>query len=159
MGTWEKQKFDLITASKTKKYKIITAVVLVLGVLMLVGGILLHGSLTSAVTPNDLRVVPQTLSGYDGETCTLSQDETFVLSTGTLQNRPLTEAIKFKLDEDAQKFLVIQNHKNQTITSSNYQGLFRFHITNPDVDNQSGKVRITCANKIIEITVVYTKQK
>ena len=84
--TGEKPKFDLITASKTKKYKIITAVVLIIGVLLLALGLLLRSTLTSAVTPNALTIVDGTLSNLEGTgptnyNCTISIDQTFVLTT------------------------------------------------------------------------------
>ena len=88
--TGEKPKFDLITASKTKKYKIITAVILVVGLLMLGGGLLFRGLVTSAVAPNSLQI--DMLSNLQGHNCTISKNQLFCLSTGTVEGRALSQA-------------------------------------------------------------------
>ena len=171
--TGEKPKFDWITASKTKKYKIITAVVLVIGVLLLGGGILLRGLLTAAVTPNGLTIMNGSLSGLDGTgpvgyKCTISQDESFVLSTSTLQDRALANPIVFTLDADAQTFLAIYDTKNSyEIGSSNYQGLFWLHIRDNAPEwvtdaagrqvRPSGNLKITCGSKTLMIKITYHK--
>ena len=118
LTTGEKPKFDLITASKTKKYKIISAVVLVIGILLLGTSILLHSMLSSAVTPNALTIMDKSLSGLNGKgpinyTCTISQDEPFVLTTGTPQDRGLANPILFEIDDDAKTFLEVRDKDNQ----------------------------------------------
>ena len=166
-ATGEKPKFDLITASKTKKYKIITAVVLLIGVAFLGLGWLLKSTVTAAVTPNDLTIMEGTLSNYDGTNCILSQDEAFVLSTGTLPDSPLSDPIIFTLDAGASRFVQIYDSKMRPITQSNYQGLFYLHIF-PDtpefIDNgygemvrPSGNLIIRCGSHVIQIKLTYHK--
>jgi|GEM_PF-3133755 len=169
----DKPKFDLVTASKTKKYKIITGVILGLGVLLLLGGILMRTLVTSAVTPNALTITNGTLSGLDGTgpmnyVCTISQDETFVLTTSTPIDRPLANAIKFELDENAQTFLEVRdNTDTEKINSSNYQGLFYLHVldTAPEfIDSDtdeairpSGYLTIRCGSRALRIKFTYHK--
>ncbi len=171
--TGEKPKFDLITASKTKKYKIITSIVLVIGVLCLAFSLLLRSMITSAILPNSLEIVEGSLSGLNGVrpvnyTCVISQNQTFMLSTGTPQDRALSEPIQFILDADASLFLDVYDKTNSyPINSSNYQGLFYLHIKNgapeyvKDQNNQdvrpSGKLTIKCGAKILQITFTYHK--
>ena len=173
LGTSEKPKFDLITASKTKKYKIITAVVLVLGVLLLVGGILLRYTLTSAVTPNALSIMEKSLSGLSGTgptnyTCTISQDECFVLSTTTPQDRALANPIKFNFDDNIKPYIEVRDKSNSyAISSSHYQGKFYLHVSDnaPEfVQNTYGEqvrptgyLTITCGSKVLRIKLTYHK--
>ncbi len=170
--TGEKPKFDLITASKTKKYKIITAVVLIIGVLLLALGLLLRSTLTSAVTPNALTIVDGTLSNLEGTgptnyNCTISIDQTFVLTTGTPQNRALANPIIFTLDNDAKQFLEIRDKTNTTtIGKAYYQGMFYLHLRdnvpeyvekNGEQVRPSGYLTITCGSKILRIKFTYRK--
>lgn len=172
--TGEKPKFDFIAASKTKKYKITASVILVVGVLCLAISIFLRSTLTSAITPNSLTIVKDSLSGLDGMgplnyTCTISQDETLRLSTGTPQERALANAITFIIDDDAKAFLEVRDKTNSTkINSSNYQGLFYLHIKDnapeyvKDNNNQdvrpSGNLTIKCASKVLRIKITYHKK-
>ena len=166
LASGEKQKFDLVTASKTKKYKIIVAVVLVIGVLFLAGGLLMRSMLTSAVTPNALTIMDGTLSNLDGTAptdyiCTVSQDESFVLSTSTPQDRALANPITFTLYDGAETFLEV------AISSSNYQGMFWLHIRDDvpeyvedSAGNQvrpSGYLRIACGSKVLRLKITYHK--
>ena len=156
MTTGEKPKFDLIAASKTKKYKIIFGVVLALGILLFVGGIILHSTLTQAVTPNSLSI--QFLSGLDNSECIISQDEGFALYTGTETNRPLANPIIFELDQDAQQFVEIRDKKNESkIDSYRYQGLFYLHVLPSAIDNATGKLKIHCGSKSLLIKLTYKK--
>lgn len=164
-ATGEKTKFDLITASKTKKYKIVTAVILVLGVLLMGGGFLLRSLNTSAVTPNNLTITE--LSGLDGTeryyTCTISIDSPFVLTTGTPKDHPLANPITFTLDADAQSFLQVCDKNYRVINSYNYQGQFYLHIrtdiTVPEfLDNgerPTGTLTIRCGTHVIIIKITY----
>ena len=97
LGTGDKPKFDLITASKTKKYKIITAVVLIFGLLFLGLGLLLKGAVTQTVIPNNLEI--SELSGLtqkNGEYfCDISIDQTFIINTGTATAEDIKELIEF----------------------------------------------------------------
>ncbi len=160
-STGEKPKFDLITASKTKKYKIITGVILGLGVVILAVSLLLKSMVTQAVIPNTLMI--NNLSNLNGTgplnyTCTISQDETFTLSTGTTEGRALVDPIKFTLFDGAETFLDIQE-------KSYYDGLFTLYIRddapalveneNGDMVRPSGKLRITCGSYVLEITFTY----
>ena len=160
-ATGEKQKFDLVTASKTKKYKIITGVILGIGVVLLLLSLLLKGSVTQAVVPNTLMI--NNLSnlkgtGPTGYTCVISQNETFTLSTGTTQGRALATPIKFTLLNGAKDFLEIQD-------SSYYDGLFTLRIRNNApafVENDfgqmvrpTGTLRITCGSYVIQIQFTY----
>ena len=171
-ATGDKPKFDLITASKTKKYKIITAVVLTVGVLLLALGLLLRSTLTSAITPNDLTIVKDTLSGLDGTgptnyTCEVSIDQPFVLSTSTPQQRALANPITFKLDADAQTFLEVRDKTDSyAINQAYYQGMFYLHVREnvPAYINQNGEdvrpsgyLTITCGSKVLRIQFTYVK--
>ena len=173
----DKPKFDWVTTSKTKKYKIITGVILGLGVLLLLGGILMRNLVTSAVTPNALTIMNGTLSGLDGTgpmnyVCTISQDETFVLTTSTPTDRPLANAIKFELDDDAATFLEVRNSTDErAISSSNYQGMFYLHIKDTANDNlnadgyiaanteedvrPTGYLTIRCGSRALRIKFTY----
>ena len=173
LASGEKQKFDLVTASKTKKYKIIVAVVLVIGVLFLAGGLLMRSMLTSAVTPNALTIMDGTLSNLDGTAptdyiCTVSQDESFVLSTSTPQDRALANPITFTLYDGAETFLEVRDISDSyAISSSNYQGMFWLHIRDDvpeyvedSAGNQvrpSGYLRITCGSKVLRLKITYHK--
>lgn len=167
-ATGEKRKFDWIATSKTKKYKIITAVVLVIGVLFLGLGLLMQNMQTAAVVPNRLEIVDGTLSGLVGgklNTYNISQDETIVLTTGTVDGRPLTTPIEFFLLDGAEEFLEIYDSTNtKPITSSHYSGLFYLHIRDnapgPDENNiyPSGILRITCGSYALQINLTYYKK-
>ncbi len=164
-ATGEKPKFDLITASKTKKYKIITAVVLVIGVLLLGLSILMYNMLTVAVAPNNLFV--DNLSNYSRNlgTCTISQDESFTITTGNPIDRALIDPIIFELDADAAVFLQIYDQTNtHEISSSRYQGLFYLHIRkdapttvekNGITVEPSGILKIKCGIHITQINITY----
>lgn len=168
-ATGEKQKFDWITASKTKKYKIITAVVLVIGVLFLGLSLIMRNLQTSAVVPNSLTIMDSTLSGYDAKSNSykISQDETIVLSTGTVEGRALTTPIRFELDSAAAKFLEVRDNTNEDrITSSHYAGLFYLHIlddapgpeeTDDGFQYPQGTLTITCGSYLLEIKFTYYK--
>ncbi|MCQ2382053.1 MAG: hypothetical protein MJ054_01990 [Clostridia bacterium] len=164
----EKPKFDLITASKTKKYKIITSIVLVVGILMLIGGILLRTTLTSAVTPNALTI--NHLSNLDNSTCKISRDESFVISTSTPSNRALATPIIFELDDDAKLFLEVREKTDsQAINSAYYQGLFYLHVLDnapsylgegtTDENRPAGYLTIRCGSKALKIKMIYYKSK
>lgn len=162
--TGEKPKFDLITASKTKKYKIITAVVLLIGVLCLAGGLLMHSFVTKAVTPNNLKL--NNLSGWKGgEKYVISTDESFTLSTGNVFGRPLTDPITFTLLDGADQFVEVWDSESKQITSSYYAGVFYFHIkagAPTRVQNEmglwvapSGTVVIRCGSHVVKIVLEY----
>lgn len=167
--TGDKPKFDLITASKTKKYKIIFGIILGLGVLLLIGGIVLRGTLTSAVTPNSLTI--EHLSNLDGAApinykCIISQDESFVLSTSTPQDRALINPITFDLDDDAKMFAEIREKTNTTaITQDRYQGMFWIHIRDDaprfigteqtDANRPKGYLTIRCGSRVLRIELTY----
>ena len=158
LGTGDKPKFDLITASKTKKYKIITAVVLIFGLLFLGLGLLLKGAVTQTVIPNNLEI--SELSGLtqkNGEYfCDISIDQTFIINTGTLSGRALAEPITFTLLDGADLFLSVYDATNDhLITEAYYPGLFYLHIKRnaPAYINRqgeqvepTGKLRITCGS-------------
>lgn len=176
----EKPKFDLITASKTKKYKIISGVILGLGVLLLLIGLLMYNLVTAAVTPNALTIVDKSLSGLDGTApmnyiCTISKDEPFMLSTSTALDRPLANPIKFELDDNAKKFLEVRAKEDgPAVDEYYYQGLFYLHIKdtandNLDTDgyiisNDEEKVRPTgyltvrCGSRALRIKFTYHKK-
>ena len=165
--TGEKPKFDLITASKTKKYKIITAVVLLIGILILGGGWLMRGMVTSSVTPNDLSIVEGTLSNLNAGECIIAQDESFVISTGTLAGRPLSDPIVFTLDNGARQFVEIWDSNFRPVETSHYAGLFWLHIKDnaptevADIYGEmvppSGNLIITCGNFVKKIKLTYKK--
>lgn len=161
--TGEKPKFDLITASKTKKYKIITAVILVVGLLMLGGGLLFRGLVTSAVAPNSLQI--DMLSNLQGNNCTISKNQLFCLSTGTVEGRALSQPIIFELKDGAEDFLEVWDAKEtQQLTTSHYPGMFWLHIKDDapqsvnkegnDV-NPSGRLIIRCGSHVLEINFTY----
>ena len=166
-STGDKPKFDLIAASKTKKYKIITSIVLVIGILCVAISLLLRSMLTPAILPKSLEI--HSLSGLtDAGTCVISQDQIFNLSTGTPQDRALSQPIQFILDAGASSFLEVYDKTNSyPINSANYQGMFYLHIKNnapeyvKDQNNQdvrpSGKLTIKCGAKILQITFTYHK--
>lgn len=164
----EKPKFDLITASKTKKYKIITGVVLGVGILLLALSLLFRSMLTAAVTPNSLTFMDGTLSGLSGTgptnfTCEISIDQNFVLSTGTPQGRALANPITFTLDQNARTFLEVREKTGSyAISRSNYQGMFYLHIREdaPEYINglrPSGDLTIRCGSKVLKVTFTYVK--
>ncbi len=168
-STGDKPKFDLITASKTKKYKIITAVVLILGVLFLLGGLLLRSFITSTDVPNSLTI--SNLSNLTGKgpidyKCTIPNNQSFVLNTGTLDGHPLTEPIRFTLEDGAETFLEVWNaNETKQISSSYYSGLFYLHIkdTAPKlVENENGEMvkptgtlKISCGSFVLKIQFTY----
>ena len=164
--TGDKPKFDLVTASKTKKYKVITAVVLIFGLLFLGGGLLMRGLVTSAVAPNSLQI--SQLTNLQGSSCVISQDELFCLSTGTLEGRALSQPIIFELSNGAEDFVEVWNDKmTQPIMTSNYPGMFYLHIKDdaPEFieDNQgnkmlpTGKLTIRCGSYAIQIDLTFKK--
>ena len=171
METGDKPKFDLITASKSKKYKIITVVVLILGVLLLGGGLLMKGFNTATVVPNTLEIVKSEFSGLtttNGElTCDISIDQPFILKTGTDSDRALATPIIFTLLNGAEKFLKVCDATNsQQITKSYYPGLFYLsildnapaYVTNPENGEPmrpEGILRITCGSFMQEIKLTY----
>lgn len=171
-ATGEKPKFDLINASKTKKYKIIFGVILTVGILMLITGFVLRGTLTQAVTPNSLTI--QNLSNLSGSgpvdyQCMISQDELFTLSTGTKQQDALANPITFDLDDNAQKFVEVREKTNSyAITTARYQGLFYLHIKDDapeyigggrtDQDRPTGYLTIKCGSRVLRIALTYFKK-
>ena len=172
-ATGERPKFDWITTSKTKKYKIISSVVLVLGVLLLVGGLLLRMTLTAAVTPNSLTIANGTLSNLDGTgptnyTCTISQDESFVLTTSTPQDRALANPITFIFDDDIRPFIEVRDKTDTyTVNKAYYQGLFYLHIRDNTPEyitdkngvtvRPNGYLTIRCGSKVLRIKLTYHK--
>ncbi|MCM1404674.1 MAG: hypothetical protein NC133_04235 [Prevotella sp.] len=170
--TGEKPKFDLITASKTKKYKIITGVILGLGILILGVSLLLKNLVTSAVVPNNLAI--NHLSNLTGTgpvnyTCTISQTEIFTLTTGTTAGRALANPIKFTLLDGAADFLEVRDATDSyAIDTSYYNGLFTLHIrdTAPasvvnaagDTVRPTGTLQINCGSFVLRIKFTYSAQ-
>lgn len=168
-STGDKPKFDWITASKTKKYKIITAVVLAFGVLLLAGGLLLKNFVTSAVTPNALKI--ENLSNLQGKGplgyhCVISTNQTFMLNTGTVSGRPLANPITFTLLDGAENFLEVWDSTDSyAINSSHYSGLFNLHIkadapayvtnTLGVTERPTGTLQINCGSYILQIEFTY----
>ena len=167
-ATGDKPKFDLVTASKTKKYKVITAVILILGLLLLGGGLLMKGLNTKTVVPNTLEI--NELSGLTNKngqlTCNISIDQPFLINTGTVDGRALVEPITFTFLDGASQFLVVRDQNNsRQITKSYYPGLFYFGIranapeyvinAGGESVNPTGKVRITCGSFMKEIVFTY----
>lgn len=164
-ATGEKPKFDLITASKTKKYKIITGVILGLGVLILAISLLMKSLVTQAVVPNSLNI--ENLSNLQGNHCIISNDQCFTLSTGTTPGRALADPIKFTLLDGADAFLEVRDDTDRNaINTSYYNGLFYLHIRENAptwVENSSdgtlvrptGILRITCGSHLLEIHLEY----
>ena len=166
----DKPKFDLITASKSKKYKIITAVVLIIGLLLLGGGLLMKNMITSAVIPNTLQI--SELSGMSSKNsqlvCDISIDQSFMIKTGTTEERALVQPIIFTLLDGAENFLEVRDVTNTyQINESYYSGLFYLHIREDAPayvtveDKQikpTGKLRITCGSFMKEITFTYYHQ-
>lgn len=170
METGDKPKFDLITASKSKKYKIITVVVLILGVLLLGGGLLMKGFNTATVVPNTLEIVKSEFSGLtvtNGElTCDISIDQPFILKTGTDSDRALATPITFTLLNGAEKFLKVCDSELEQITESRFPGLFYLsildnapaYVTNPENGEPmrpEGILRITCGSFMQEVKLTY----
>lgn len=165
----DKPKFDLITASRSKKYRIITAVVLILGLLLLGGGFLLRSFVTEAVAPNDLQI--SELSGLRKEqgrdVCDISTDQTFIIRTGTVMSRALADPITFTIYDGAEQFLEVWDLNKQVINEAHFPGMFYLHVrTNcpeyikDEFGNDvrpSGKILITCGSYAKEITVTYYK--
>ena len=165
----DKPKFDLITASKTRKYKIVTAVVLIFGLIFLGLGLLLKGGVTQTTIPNSLDV--SELSGLtqkNGELlCDISIDQSFIIKTGTIEGRALVEPIKFTLMDGAEQFLIVCDETNTyQINQGYYPGLYHLRIRSytPEFINRngnlvrpSGKLRITCGSYMKEITFTYYK--
>lgn len=156
----EKPKFDLITASKSKKYKIITAVVLIIGVLLLGGGLLMRSFVTSAVAPNNLKL--SNLSGrQSGENYIITKDEPFFLSTGNFADRALTTPITFTLMDGAEDFLEVCNADMNPITRSYYAGQFWLHVLDdaPVTDQNgirpTGTLVITCGSHTVIVRFTY----
>lgn len=168
LSTGEKPKFDLITASKTKKYKIITAVILVIGILLLGGGLLMRNFVTAAVTPNNLKI--DALSGWQGgENYVISIDESFILSTGNVQGRPLNTPITFELRDGADKFMEVCNAKYNPVKSSYYAGVFYLHIRDDapatvdngfgEMVNPTGTLVICCGSHSLTLRFTYQAVK
>jgi len=133
--------------------------------------------LTAAVTPNALTIMNGTLSGLDGTApmnyvCTISEDETFVLTTSTPTDRALANPIKFELDTDAQKFLEVRAEENGPAIDEYYhQGLFYLHIKDTANDNldadgylkdsteenvrPTGYLTIRCSSRVLRIKFTY----
>ena len=174
-ATGDKPKFDLITASKTKKYKIITAVILILGVVCLLGGILLRSFVTSTDTANilsitDLSGLEDTQKAEDADCnyqCEISTNQMFVLNTGTLDGHALSQPIVFTLDENAKQFLEVWNaNETHQIPDSHYPGRFYLHIkdnapkfvqgADGTMVNPTGKLTISCGSFVIRIKFIYT---
>ncbi len=163
--TGEKPKFDLITASKTKKYKIITGVILGLGILILAISLLMKSMVTQAVVPNSLNIGD--LSGLRGNQCIISNDQSFILSTGTTPGRALADPIKFSLLDGADAFVEVRDSADRNaISTSYYNGIFYLHIRENApawVENSSdgtkvrptGTLRITCGSYLLEIHLEY----
>lgn len=170
--TGEKPKFDLITASRTKKYKIISGVILALGILLLIIGFILRGTVTQAVMPNALSI--DNLSNLEGSGpvsyhCEIAQDQLFTISTSTPTEKALATPITFILDEDAQQFVEVRDQSDtRTITKANYQGLFYLHIKEnapayigdgrTDQDRPTGYLRIECGSRILRIKLTYCQK-
>ena len=159
----DKPKFDLITASKTRKYKVIVAVVLVLGVLLLGGGLLMRMMVTPAVTPNGLEI--DSLSGLRQKNglnvCTISIDQTFVVSVGRDMDAPLVNPITFTLDENAKQFMEVWDIADQKpITEAYYAGVFQIHIkdnapTEINGKQPTGNLTIRCGSYAYSIDFTY----
>lgn len=171
-ATGDKPKFDFITASKTKKYKIIFGVILVLGILLLIGGFLLRSTLTKAVTPNSLNLDFLSNLNSNKTECIISQDQCFRITTGTPTDRALANPIIFDLDENAQQFVEVRDKSNTTTFADNqtyYPGLFWLHIQtdvdipeyigdgHTDQDRPSGYLTIKCGSKALKIKLIYYK--
>jgi len=170
--TGDKPKFDLVTASKTKKYRIITAVVLVIGVLLLIGGLLMKGLNTTTVVANSLEI--NELSGLTkkndnnigGLYCDISVDQPFLINTGTVNGRALSEPITFSLMGGAEQFLMVCDASNTyQINKSYYPGMFYLTIRDDaptfvyneigEAVNPTGKLRISCGSYVKEINFTY----
>lgn len=159
----EKPKFDLITASKSKKYKIITAVVLIFGILLLGSGLLMRNFVTAAVAPNTLEL--SNLSGQQsGENYIITQDEPFFLDTGNFTNRALTTPIIFTLMDGAEDFLEVCDADMNPITQSYYAGQFFLHVLSdtPATDENgispTGTLVITCGSHTIILRFTYSAE-
>lgn len=171
-ATGDKPKFDLITASKTKKYKIIFGIILAVGILMLIFGLVLRSTLTQAVTPNSLSI--NHLSNLDGSgplgyQCIISQDESFTIATGTPSEKPLANPITFILDDDAKRFVEVYDKSNtNSINTARYQGLFYLHVLDDapeyigdgrtDQDRPTGYLVIRCGSRVLKIKLTYYKK-
>ena len=169
-ATGDKPKFDLVTASKTKKYKIITAGVLILGLLLLGGGLLMKNLTTKTVIPNALEITELSgLTSKNGQlTCDISVDQPMLIGTGTVEGRALTEPITFTFLNGASKFLTVRDSTNTSqITKTYYPGLYYLSIradapefvTNEVGDDvrPSGTLRIQCGSYIKDIVFTYYK--
>lgn len=165
--TGDKPKFDLITASRTKKYRIITVVFLIIGLLFLISGLLLQGFVTKAIAPNDLQI--SELSGLtENYTCDISIDQPFIVRTGTVMDKALSDPITFKFYDGAEQFLEVQDLNHNYTTESHFPGLFYLHVKTscPEfVKNAqgidvrpTGKLRISCGSYVKIITFTYVKK-
>ncbi len=162
-NTTDKPKFDLITASRSKKYRIITAVVLIFGLLFMGLGLLLRGFVTGTVTPNDLQISELSGLNHGNYRCNISTDQSFILRTGTAMDQALSTPITFKIYDGAEQFLEIQDINHNTITQAYYPGMFYLHIrpNSPEFTNTNdrpeGKLLISCGSYYKEITFTYYK--
>jgi len=164
MGTnADKPKFDLITASRTKKYRVITAVVLVFGLLLMGLGLLLRGFVTETKAPNDLQISELSGLNYGNYTCNITTDQSFILRTGTEMDQALSTPITFKVYGGAEQFLEVQDMHRNPITRASRPGMFYLHVrTNcPEFteynERPTGKLLITCGSFSKEITFTYYK--
>lgn len=145
-------KFDLIATSQKKGYRITMIVLAVLGLLLIGVGLIMRLSVTSAVMPNKLELVSMPgLEGASGSfSATISQDEYFVVSTGT-NDKVLAQGITFTLDDEAAKFL-------KPIRTAYRDGLFQLVIADDAPTNTTGTLTIGCGS-MPKITVVITYVK
>ena len=143
-------KFDLIATSQKKGYRITMIVVIVLGLLLIGVGLILRLTITQAVMPNKLELVSMPgLEGTNGSfSTTISQNEYFVLNTGT-NGQALAQGITFTLDSEAAKFL------EPIPTAYRDSKPFQLVIKDNAPTNATGMLTINCGS-IPPIIVVIT---
>ena len=149
----QKKKVDIIALSKTRWYKITMFSLLGLGLISMVAGFIMLGSLTGTMPPNKLEITH--LSGSQQITSTsytmiISQDEPLNIDTG-IGDRILDsdKPIVFTLQNGAENFL-------KPIPSMQQSGIARLQLKDTAQTGDSGDLLITCRTMptiIVKITV------
>ena len=154
------KKFDLIAASKTKRYRIIMIVLIVVGLLFLGLGLLLMATITPTTLASRLDVEFSGREGANGNyTANISQNTYLNIITGTTIDQALTDPVTFTLDDNAQQFLAVANYAGtEQITAMHYAGYCQLILRNPDEipdDIGEGTLIIQCGTRQVRITFTY----
>lgn len=143
-----KTKFDLIAASKRKRYRITWIVLAVVGLLLLGLGFLLMNTVSSTTTPNRLDVE---FSGKDGTrphyTATISQDTWLRVDVG-VGDQALTDPIEFQYYNGADQLF-------NPLPSAHRAGMFYLTLKDTAVDGATGIIIVKCGSQQVRIDFTY----